>query len=231
MEGTPVRTLLLASLILFGAVAMAEDELTPLPLELPRKVFTGTPKQPPQGVKLEPGAKEERAPFMVARGLVNLARDKSVIASEKEPIIGEIKQATDGDKDGVSGSYVELGSGLQWLQVDLGALCQVHAIVFWFYHGAPLVYHDVVVQVSDDADFITNVKTLFNNDFDNSSGLGVGNDFEFYETYQGKLVDARSDRKPTVARYVRVYSKGNTEDDTNRFTELEVWGRPVKNEK
>jgi hypothetical protein len=30
------------------------------------------------------------------------------------------------------------------------------------------------VQTADDPDFITNVRTLFNNDIDNSLGLGVG---------------------------------------------------------
>jgi len=35
------------------------------------------------------------------------------------------------------------------------------------------IYRDVVVQVADDADFINGVKTIFNNDQDNSAGLGV----------------------------------------------------------
>jgi hypothetical protein len=82
------------------------------------------------------------------------------------------------------------------------------------------VYHDVVVRVADDPDFIENVRTVFNNDHDNSSGLGVGNDKEYWETYEGKLIDAQG----VVARYVRLYSKGNTADDQNHYTEVEVYG-------
>jgi len=82
---------------------------------------------------------------------------------------------------------------------------------------------DVVVQVADDADFISQVRTLFNNDRDNSSGLGVGADRPYVETAEGKLIDA----KGTVARYVRLYSRGNNANDQNHYLEVEVFGRPV----
>ena len=87
-----------------------------------------------------------------------------------------------------------------------------------------LPVEDVVVQVADDPDFIDNVKTLFNNDGDNSSGLGIGKDKAYWETNEGKLIDA----KGVVARYVRLYSKGNTADDQNHYTEVEVYGLPAK---
>jgi hypothetical protein len=82
----------------------------------------------------------------------------------------------------------------------------------------------VVVQVADDADFIENVRTVFNNDIDNSAGLGVGKDLHYTETNEGKLIDA----KGVKARYVRLYSNGNTSDDLNRYTEVEVYGKPVR---
>ena len=82
----------------------------------------------------------------------------------------------------------------------------------------------MVIQVAADADFITNVRTIFNNDHDNSSGLGLGQDKEYWETYEGKLIDA----KGVVARYVRLYSKGSTADDQNHYTEVEVYGLPAK---
>ena len=81
-----------------------------------------------------------------------------------------------------------------------------------------------MVQVADDAAFTRNVRTLFNNDQDNSSGLGVGTDREFFETYEGKLINA----KGIKARYIRFYSKGSTESAMNEYTELEVYGRPAK---
>jgi hypothetical protein len=36
-----------------------------------------------------------------------------------EPIIGEVEQVTDGDKEGRDGSYVEFGPGKQYVQIDL----------------------------------------------------------------------------------------------------------------
>lgn len=208
----------------------AGEDLVPLALELPKPVFIGTPKAAPSGVRLDKNRKGPRKPYMVEKGLSNLAFEKPVTASDKEPIIGEIKQITDGDKEGASGSYVEFGPGLQWAQVDLGAAQEIHVIMFWFYHGDPRIYQDVIVQVAEDADFITGVKTIFNNDFDNSAGMGVGNDFEFFEVNEGQLVDAKkaNDGKPVKARYVRIFSKGSTADEMNRFTEIEVWGRKPK---
>ena len=45
--------------------------------------------------------------------------------------------------------------------------------------------------------FIDKVRTVFNNDQDNTSGLGVGTDREFFETHEGKLINA----KGVKARY------------------------------
>jgi len=83
---------------------------------------------------------------------------------------------------------------------------------------------DVGVQVADDQDFLQNVKTIFNNDQENKSGLGVGTDREYFETHEGKLIDT----KGVTARYMRFYSKGSTESALNEYTEIEVYGRPAK---
>ena len=66
--------------------------------------------------------------------------------------------------------------------------------------------------------------TLFNNDHDNTLGLGAGRDREYIETYEGKLIDGRGAR----ARYVRLWSNGNTSNDMNHYVEVEVYGLPVK---
>ena len=71
---------------------------------------------------------------------------------------------TDGDKEAVEGSYVELGPKLQYVTIDLKTQNTIYAIVVWHAHRQPVVYHDVVVQVADDPDFISNVTTVFNND-------------------------------------------------------------------
>ena len=96
--------------------------------------------------------------------------------------------------------------------------------MFWHYHKQARVYFDVIVQLASDPDFITGVATLFNNDDDNSAGLGVGKDIHFVETNEGKLVDA----KGTRARYVRLYSNGSNANDLNHYIEVEVFGKPTK---
>jgi len=68
------------------------------------------------------------------------------------------------------------------------------------------------------------VRTLFNNDSDNSSGRGVGTSREYFETYEGKLINA----KGVKARYIRFYSKGSTESALNEYTEIGVYGRPAQ---
>jgi hypothetical protein len=131
---------------------------------------------------------------------------------------------TDGEKSGEEGYFVELGPGVQYVQIDLESSHHLHAILIWHYHSQARVYRDVIVQVSDDDDFITGVKTLFNNDHDNSSGLGVGKEKEYIEVNEGRLIDPRG----VTARYVRFYSRGNTANDMNHYVEAEVYGTPVK---
>ena len=82
----------------------------------------------------------------------------------------------------------------------------------------------MIVRTASDADFIEDVRTLFNNDHDNSAGMGIGDDLGFWETYEGKLLKLDGE----TARYVRVYTNGNTSDPMNQFTENEVYGRPVE---
>lgn len=205
----------------------AQPSGAPLAIAYPTPVFVGTPPKQPPGAKLDT-RQGPRPPYMAPLDVVVVSRNRPVTTSDQAPIIGEIDQITDGDKEGASGAYVEFGPGPQWAQVDLGKPHEVYPILIWFYHGDPRIYRDVIVRVSDDAEFKQNVRTLFNNDFDNSAGLGIGTDYEFYETYEGKLVDGWRDGKPTIARYIRVYSNGSTVDEMNRFTEVEVWGRPVQ---
>ena len=135
---------------------------------------------------------------------------------------------TDGNKEAVESNLLVLHQGPQWVQIDLGQPARVSAIAVW--HGDPtlLVVHDVVVQIADDAGFTANVRTLFNNDYDNSAGLGTGHDREYFESYEGRLIHVMGD----TARYVRLYSNGsnhasgNTPSPANRYTEVEVYGSP-----
>ncbi|MCL5269115.1 MAG: hypothetical protein M1457_00830, partial [bacterium] len=157
-------------------------------------------------------------------GVTKLALKKEVGGSDTEPIIGEMGLITDGVKDGADGNYVEFGPGHQYVQVDLGQKSAIYAVAVWHFHSQARVYHDIVVQVADDPDFITNVQTVYNNDHDNSSGLGVGKDKEYIETFEGRLIDA----KGAKGRYVRLYSNGNTANDLNHYIEVEIYGKPVQ---
>jgi hypothetical protein len=195
----------------------------PIDIKLPRAVFIGTP-QDTRVPNLEKPLGKDRPPFLAPEGTKNIAAGKPVSSSEEDPIIGELNYITDGDKEAADGSYVELGPLQQYVTIDLGGLYEIYAIVVWHHHMQAQVYYDVVVQVADDADFIDNVRTVFNNDIDNSAGFGVGKDMHYTETNEGKLIDARG----VKARYVRLYSNGNTSDDLNRYTEVEVYGKPVR---
>ena len=198
-------------------------KLVLLDIKLPPKMFVGTP-QNIQVPNLEKPLGKERPPFYAPEGTTNVALGKSVTGTDKEPIIGKLEMVTDGDTSAADGSYVELGPFVQSVTIDLGAEYNIYAVLFWHYHKQARVYYDVIVQVADDPDFITNVKTLFNNDIDNSAGLGVGTDMHYIETSEGKLVDA----KGVKSRYVRLYSNGNNSNELNHYIEVEVFGKPAK---
>jgi len=201
----------------------AGSGLVPIPIVLPKPMFEGTP-QNLSVPNLQKPLGRARDPFLAPAGVTNVAKGKKVTSSDPEPVIGELDQVTDGDKKGADGSFVELGPGLQSVTIDLGAPHEIYAVLLWHFHKTPRVYFDTVVQVADDAEFKKNPRTIFDNDHDNTSGLGAGKDMNYVETSEGKLVDARGAR----ARFVRLYSKGSNANELNHYVEVEVFGRPAK---
>jgi hypothetical protein len=202
----------------FGA---ADQEV--LALKLPAPTLKGTPEDLPAGPNLEPLPEKPPAPFSTAKGVKNVAAGKPVISSVK-PFSGDLEQVTDGKKEAFDYDAVEMKKGSQYVQVDLGEPYAIHAIVMWHDHRYIQVMQDVIVQVSDDPEFKNNVTTVYNNDMDNSSGLGVGADREYFETHYGKIVDA----KGVKGRYVRGYTKGGTLSALNCWQEIEVYALPAK---
>jgi hypothetical protein len=199
--------------------------LVPLPITLPRSTGERTRPYPGGFVdNLEPFKRGPRLDFLVPRDVTNVALNKPVTASTDPPFKGTLAQIVDGDKEAIIGAEVDLGRKTQWVQIDLESPHELSAVLFWHYHWQERVYFDVVVQVADDPGFTTNVRTLFNNDGDNSSGQGVGRDQHYRETYEGKLVNARQE----VAQYVRLYSNENALNDRSHYVEVEVYGRPVR---
>jgi hypothetical protein len=207
--------------LLTTTAAFAQDQVA-LNTDLPKPLFVGTPV-PIKLTNLEPARTGKRPDFMVPAGTVNLARDKKVTSSDNDPVIGTLDLITDGDKEGDEGSWVELGPGKQWVQIDLEKEVKIYAVVVWHFHSQARVYLDVVVQVSDDPKFEKDVTTIFNADAANELGLGAGRDLAYIETYEGKLIDA----KGVKGRYIRLYSKGNTTNKLNHYIEVEVFGKPA----
>ena len=199
-------------------------DLAPLPIEVPIAAFMGTPPDQQLGPEVEKPSDKPRAPFLAPKGCVNLALKKKVTSSDKSPITGTLDLVTDGDKEASDSSFVELHKKTQWIQIDLEKSAAVYAVIVWHAHNTYQIYHDVVVQISDDPDFTKDVTTVYNNDVDNSSGLGIGTDKEYWEDYQGRLMPV----KAVKGRYVRCYSKGSTYSALNRYTEVEVWGLPAE---
>ncbi len=207
-----------------AAIACAEGpQLEPLPMALPKPLYEGTPRNL-RVPNLEKPLGKPRPPFLAPTGTTNVARGKPVTSSTTEPTVGDLEMITNGDKSGLDGSYVELGPGVQWVVIDLKQTHTLYAIADWHFHKQARIYKDVVVQVADDPDFLTDVRTLFNNDPDNSAGLGIGKDMNYVETHEGKLIDA----KGVEARYVRLYSNGNDAVPLNHYVEVEVYGRPAR---
>jgi hypothetical protein len=220
----------------FTLSAAAEDaastaSLTPsgtpgtqvLDLKLPKPLFVGTPKNI-KSTNLEKPLPGKRPLYQVPTGTSLLSAGKKVTSSDQAPIIGSLELLTDKDKEGGDGSIVELSPGKQYVQIDLEKPAQLAALAVWHYHQDARVYRDVVVQVAEDPDFITGVTTLFNNDDDNSSGMGAGKDKEYIENYEGKLIDC----KAAKGRYVRLYCNGNTSNDANHYIEVEVYGKALE---
>lgn len=218
-----LRRALLSTAVLASFAHAEQPALVPLASELPKPLFVGTPV-PVKVDNLEPARSGARPAFLIPAAAKNLALNKPVTSSDPQPLLGDLELVTDGDKDGSEGCFVELAKGAQWVQIDLGAAADIHALLLWHFHAQSRVYFGVVAQISDDPDFINGVTTIYNNDIKNVSGKGAGKDPAYIETYEGRLIDAKNVR----GRYVRLYSNGNTANTLNHYIEVEVWGTPAK---
>lgn len=194
----------------------------------PDAVTRATPGYP-KNMNVPPNLREEvrRESFMAPQGVTNLALNKTVTSSmEEKPIIGELAQITDGIKKSDEFDYVELNPGPQWVQIDLGQIYNVFAVGVWHYYKNPVIYNDVIVQIANNSDFTENVKTLFNNDYDNSSGQDIGKDTAYYARWWGEIVDARGpDKNGMETRYVRVHTNGGAAGEETKFVEIAVYGK------
>ncbi len=202
--------------------ASAQDQV-PLGIKLPKEVFAGTSYDLPPDCHPEKISTKPRPIPLVPKGTVNVALKKKITSSSKA-ISGTLDLVTDGDKEGREDSTLALKSKLQWIQIDLEESVPIYYILVWHFHQEPVVVHSVIVQVSNDPTFVNGVTTIYNNDQANKEGLGAGKDREYFENYEGRLMDA----KGVKGRYVRLYSNGSTyRDPLNRYNEVEIYGVPA----
>ena len=228
----------LALALLIGLVghAIAEEEdpkasdpnMAVLKIELPEPSFSGTPLDFDLiDVEHFEFSYKPRAPFYAPKDAQLLSRKKPLTCSDPKVAAALLKKVTDGNKSFEEPNVVALAAGKQYIQLDLQDRYALDAILVWRFHEYERVYHDIIAQVSDDPKFPKEkTKTLFNNDYDNSSGMGVGKDKEFMELAEGRMIDP----KGVEGRYLRLYSNGNTTDDMNTYIEIEVFGRPAAKE-
>jgi len=130
--------------------------------------------------------------------------------------LNQPQAATDGDTWADSGSggsgefaYTSI-NGLQYIQIDLGAVYSVDTVMVWHYAGDGRTYHNTKTQVSADG---STWYTVFD-----SAAAG-----EYAETAQGKTHQfaARS------VRYVRDYTNGSTANAGNHWVEIIVLKTPA----
>lgn len=213
-----MKYLALSFVVACAASSLLAAEKVKLTTSIPNVEIRGTPV-PIDLPNLEP-APQSAPTTEVPEGTMNVAKGKSITASDDFPIIGDLEFITDGDKETSEGYYVELMPGKQWVQIDLEEAYTIHAVWIWHFHGQKRAYTDVIVQISDDPDFKEGVTTVFNNDFDNSYGIGKGKNNPYVESNFGKLVPVSAIK----GRYVRLHSNGNTTDSGNHYIEVEVFG-------
>ena len=82
-----------------------------------------------------------RPPILVPTGATNLlSRGCAVTSSTPNPSQGTLSDITDGDKesDRSDATMVKFGTGIQWVQVDLGATQQVYGVCIWRHHYLPI---------------------------------------------------------------------------------------------
>src|SRR6185295_19180933 len=129
-------------------------DLVPLTLKLPPPAFKGTPKDLQLSSYVEPLSDKPRPPMMVPPGLKNIAKGAKLTSSDKNATSSVLEKITDGDKEASDQSIIFLRKGSQWVQIDLGASQEIFAIALWHAHNTAKVYHSVIVQLSDDPDFL-----------------------------------------------------------------------------
>lgn len=169
----------------------------------------------------------------------NIAKDANVTAKWTADGTNAAKggdrpmpMAVDGNKTDYANNYAEFGADNKadssYMQVNLGAVCDVDSLSLYRYWGDGRTYKDTVVAVAEKEEDFTNGKAVivYNADDANVHGLNKDKQSEF-DTEYAESADGKSWTLPTgtKAQFVRVYMHGTTSGaTTNHVVELEVYG-------
>ena len=170
----------------------------------------------------------------------NIAKDANITAKWTKDDTDAAKggdrpmsMAVDGNKTDFGANYAEFGADNRressYMQVDLGAVCDVNSLSLYRYWGDGRTYGDTVVAVAEkETDFKEGKATIvYNADDQNVHKLYTQAPEKFDEDY-AESAQGKSWTLPegTKAQFVRVYMYGRTNNDTttNHVVELEVFG-------
>jgi hypothetical protein len=207
-----------------AGVPAGDGEMMTVRPEWPERIFSGLYSVELPNLEEPVHEDDLQKEFQVPTGSKNLAFEKPVTSSDEGPvIIGTLELVSDGEVHGADGYYVELGPGPQWVQIDLEGQAEIYTLLVWHYFKHDVAYKDVVIQISDDAEFEEFV-TVYSNDHDDTLGFGKGEELTYIETRFGRIIELD---EAIRGRYVRLHSNGNTSNELNHYTEVEVWGKSL----
>ncbi|ASI93053.1 endo-beta-N-acetylglucosaminidase [Vibrio mediterranei] len=127
------------------------------------------------------------------------------------------------DKSDNTHDYVDLGAGVQNVQLDLGQSVPIYGIDVWRYFDDNRKYNNVVITISESPSFEEQF-VVFNNDNENIHNLGYGSDMVYSETASGKRIDVSGKK----ARYINFYSNGSNKNPSNHIVEAKVYTKRIE---
>lgn len=84
----------------------------------------------------------------VYSGGVNVALNKSITSLTPSAVDRPISRITDGDTD--YNNYTSHGTGLQWVEIDLGAEYEISHVIIWHYYNGGRSYYNTKTVLIDE---------------------------------------------------------------------------------
>ena len=119
-----------------------------------------------------------------------------------------------------------------YYQIDLGARYDIKTVNMWRYWVDKRTYYNTVVVLSDNGSFAVGDRlVLFNADYTNRFGFGIGIDMKYPESNKGISMNVSDVLRANTyeARYLRVYAAGSNQNYYNHYTEIAVYDNQGNN--